>query len=283
MNIKNITYLVAAMAAVSCLQSCEKELEPYSHSDSYLNFRFVNSNGQDMLNEEIVKNGAVVDVPVLYNFKTHGNIMTDTVWLPAKTVSFVTNYDREYALEQVEVEGADNAIPDVDYVAFDNPEAQRVMVVKAGESTFSVPVILLRSSGLQTKNAVLKVRFKENKNFKNGFSAMQTRVVSFTDKLAKPSVWDTYNLTNIFGTYGDVKFQLMIEWSGQSWSDEFITEMYTTDKAYFDYLAKVFTKRLAEENIQRTASGQDVWREADGTAITFTYTPSGGPGTLPPV
>ncbi len=269
MNIKNITYLVAAVAFACCVQSCEKELESYSHQESYLNFRFQKSNGDDMLNSELASSNSVVNTPVQYNFKTHGTIQQDTIWLQAKYIGFVTDYDREYTLEQIEVAGADNAVPGVDYVAFDNPEAQRVMVVKAGESNFLVPVILLRSSGLQKKDAILKVRFKENKNFKNGFSNMQTRIISFTDRLTKPAVWDEYNLDLLFGSYGDVKFQLMLDWSGLSWSDEFISEMYTTDKAYFDYLSALFKKRLAEENAERQSRGEDVWREADGTAISF--------------
>lgn len=269
MNIKNITYLVAAVAFACCVQSCEKELESYSHQESYLNFRFQKSNGDDMLNSELASSNSVVNTPVQYNFKTHGTIQQDTIWLQAKYIGFVTDYDREYTLEQIEVSGADNAVPGVDYVAFDNPEAQRVMVVKAGESNFLVPVILLRSSGLQKKDAILKVRFKENKNFKNGFSNMQTRIISFTDRLTKPAVWDEYNLDLLFGSYGDVKFQLMLDWSGLSWSDEFISEMYTTDKAYFDYLSALFKKRLAQENAERQSRGEDVWREADGTAISF--------------
>lgn len=251
------------------LASCEKELEPYSHPDAYLNFRFFNAGGDELKNDDIAKDQAVVDVPLLYNFKTHGDIQTDTIWIQAKTVGFVTDADREYALEQIQVEGAQNATPGVDYVAFDSPEARRLQVVKAGESLFRVPVVMLRSPGLQTKNAILKVRFKPNENFKNGFTMMQTRVISFTDKLSKPTTWDSCNLNLIFGTYGDVKFQLMIDWSELSWSDEWIQEMYDTDKAYFDYLAKVFALRLAEENARRQAAGQDVYREADGTAVVF--------------
>ena len=93
------------------LASCEKELEPYSHPDAYLNFRFFNAGGDELKNDDIAKDQAVVDVPLLYNFKTHGDIQTDTIWIQAKTVGFVTDADREYALEQIQVEGAQNATP----------------------------------------------------------------------------------------------------------------------------------------------------------------------------
>ena len=65
----------------------------------------------------------------------------------------------------------------------------------------------------------------------------------------------------------------MIDWSGKPWSDEFILENYNTDKEYFKYMAQVFAKRLAEENAARELAGQDVWREADGTPVTFTRKP----------
>lgn len=269
---KAIKYLALA-AVLPFATSCEKELEPYSNPDCYLNFRFQNSEGKDYQNEDLVKTPNVVSSLVLYNFKTHGNVQSDTVWIEAKTAGFVRDYDREFALEQVGVEGADNAVPGVDYVAFDSQDAQRIQVVKAGESYFKVPVVVLRNSGLQTKSVVLKVRFKENRNFKNGFTMMQSRIISITDRVSKPSVWDECDLDHVFGAYGDMKFQLMIEWSGKPWSDEFILENYNTDKAYLSYMDQVFANRLKKENEAREAEGLDVWREADGTAVDFTPKP----------
>ena len=269
-EMKMIKYLAMAAMMLTITTSCEKDLEAYSNSDCYLNFRFYNSEGKDYQNEDLVKTPSIVTSAVLYNFKTHGDVLSDTVWIEAKTAGFVKDYDREYALEQVEVEDAENAIPGVDYVAFDTPEAQRIQIVKAGESIFKVPVVMLRNSGLQTKNVVLKIRFKENQNFKNGFTMMQTRIISFTDRVSKPSVWDECKLDRIFGAYGDVKYQLMIEWSGKSWSDEFILENYNTDQAYLSYMDQVFVKRLASENAERVKAGKDVWREADGTPVDFT-------------
>ena len=265
-----IKYMALAAITFAGVTSCEKELEPYSNTDCYLNFRFIDNKGTDIVNENLENTLSVIETPLLYNFKTHGNVQSDTVWIQARTVGFVMDYDREYALEQIEVKDAVNAVAGVDYVAFDSQEAQRIQVVKAGESTFLVPVVLLRSKNLQTKNVVLKVRFKENKNFKNGFTMMQTRVISFTDRLSKPSVWDACGLNTIFGNYGNTKYQLMIDWSGKSWSDEFIQEKYNQDKGYLSYMAQVFAKRLAEENAARQAKGEDVWREEDGTVVSFT-------------
>ena len=270
---KKILFPAIAAVLLTIAISCEKELVPYSSTDCFLNFRFLDSKGEDMQNEDLVKKPEIIDIPVLYNFKTHGSVAYDTVWIDAKTAGFVKDYDREFALEQVEVEGADNAVPGEDYVDFNSPEAQRIQVVKAGESHFKVPVVLLRSNNLRTKNLTLKVRIKENQNFKNGFTMMQTRVISFTDRVSKPAVWDDCDFDNIFGEYGDVKYQLMIDWSGKPWSDEFILENYNTDKEYFKYMAQVFAKRLAEENAARELAGQDVWREADGTPVTFTRKP----------
>lgn len=264
-----IKYLTLAAIVLATATSCEKALEPYSNPDCYLNFRFIDSKGNDYQNEDIAKITSIASTPILYNFKTHGNVQSDTVWIEAKTAGFVKDYDRYFDLEQVQVEGAENAIPGEHYYAFDSQEAKNAQVVKAGETLFKVPVILKRDNSLQNKSVVLKIRFKENQNFKNGFTMMQTRIISFTDRLSKPTVWDQCGLDDIFGEYGDVKYQLMIDWSGKSWSDEFILDNYNKDKAYLSYMAQVFEKRLEEENAARQEAGLDVWCEADGTPISF--------------
>ena len=267
---KTIKYLALAAIVLTTATSCEKALEPYSNPDCYLNFRFVDSKGNDYQNEDIAKIPAIANVPILYNFKTHGSVQSDTVWIAAKTAGFVKDYDRDFDLEQIQVEGALNAVPGVDDIAFDSPEGKNALVVKAGETLFKVPVIVLRSTTLQTQDVILKVRFKANENFKNGFTMMQERIISFTDRVSKPTVWDQCGMDDIFGPYGDMKFELMIEWSGKSWSDEFILDNYNKDKAYLSYMAQVFQKRLEKENEERQEANQPVWAEADGTPISFT-------------
>lgn len=266
---KTIKYMALAAIVLTTATSCEKALEPYSNPDCYLNFRFVDNKGNDYQNEDIAKTPSIATVPVLYNFKTHGNVESDTIWIEAKTAGFVKDYDRSFDLEQIQVEGVRNAEPGVDYVPFDSEKAKHVQVVKANETLFKVPVIVLRSANLQTQGVVLKVRFKENENFKNGFTKMQERIISFTDRVSKPTIWDQCGLDDIFGEYGDVKYQLMINWSGKPWSDEFILENYNKDKAYLSYMAQVFQKRLEKENTERIEAGQSVWTEEDGTPISF--------------
>lgn len=266
---KTIKYLALAAIVLTTATSCEKTLEPYSNPDCYLNFRFVDSEGKDYQNENLAKTPSIINTPILYNFKTHGSVQSDTVWINAKTAGFVKDYDRSFDLEQIQVEGVQNAVPGVDYVAFDAPEAKRVQIVKAGEALFRVPVIVLRSTTLLTQDVVLKVRFKENENFKNGFTQMQERIISFTDRVSKPTVWNQCGLDDIFGEYGDVKYQLMIDWSGKPWSDEFILDNYNKDKAYLSYMAQVFQKRLEKENAERIEAGQPVWSEEDGTPVSF--------------
>lgn len=267
-NIKHIT--LAAITLIGTA-SCEKDLEPYSNPDCYLNFLFKTTYGDDYATTDDINTGyAVTDQATIYNFKFHNDRTSDTVWVEAQTMGFVTDYDRQFALEQVMMEGEENAVAGVDYVAFDSEEAQRAMVVKAGETKFKVPVIVKRSEQQRTKTVMLKIRFKANDYFRNGFDCMQERIIAITDRLAKPSVWDDFDLDFFLGYYGEVKHKLMIEWSGNTWDDEYITEVYNTDNAYIDYMDQVFAKRLAEENEKRKAQGLDVYREADGTEVDFT-------------
>lgn len=271
MSIKNLKYLVLSAAMLTCATSCEKDLQPYSHPDCYLNFVFsTSSNDDEATIEDITQGDTNPDLPVIYNFKFSGDVAQDTVWAKAKVLGYVVDYDRAFALEQVLAEGAENAVPGVDYIPFDDPEMQKRMVVKAGENYVNIPVVVKRTEKLKTQSLTLKVRIKENGNFKNGYDCMQTRVFEFTDRLSKPSVWDEFNLDYYLGYYGEVKHKLMIEWSGMPWDDEYITDVYNTDNAYIDYMDQVFQKRLAEENAKRTAQGLDVYREADGTEVDFT-------------
>lgn len=267
MVIKTIKYMVLAAVALVCTTSCEKELEPYSHPDCYVNFSFYDYYNEAATTEDMTDE--IADAPVIFNFKFKGDATQDTVWVDGHIIGFLKDYDRTYAIEQVVVDGEDNAVAGEDYVPFDDASLQSHMVVKAGENTFSVPVVVNRTAKLKTKNLTLKIRFKANENFKNGYEVMQTRVISFTDRLAKPSVWDSYYLDYIYGDYSEAKHTLMIEWTGKAWDDDYITEMYTTDSSYLEYLQQVLAKRLAEENAKRVAAGLDIYREADGSALNF--------------
>lgn len=270
MNIKNIKYMVLAAAAVCLTTSCEKDLEPYSNPDCYVNFVIKSTwNDGEATSEDIEQGYSDVDVPVAFNFKTKGAATQDTVWVNAKISGFVRDYDRTFAIEQVMMDGADNAVAGTDYVPFDNADVQKHMVVKGGEVYFKVPVVVLRSETLKNKTLTLAIRFKENENFKPGFELMQQRIVTFTDRLSKPTVWDDLYLDYILGAYGDVKYQLMIEWSGEPWDDDYISEIYEKDSYYLDYMCQVFAKRLEAENAKRLAQGLDVYREADGTEVEF--------------
>ena len=46
-----------------------------------------------------------------------GDITPDTVWVVAQTMGFVADYDRQYDLEQVMIEGEENAVPGTDYAS----------------------------------------------------------------------------------------------------------------------------------------------------------------------
>lgn len=271
MKIKNkMKYMALATVALLGTTSCEKDMEAYSNPDCYLNFVIKSTwSDGDATTADIESGYSEVDRNVIYNFKFKGDTQLDTVWVDAKTMGFVTDYDREFALEQVQVEGEENAVAGEDYVAFDSPEAQKCMVVKAGENRFRVPVLVKRSEKMKTKSVALRIRFKENSNFKNGLKGMQERTISITDRLSKPAAWDDFYLDYYIGLYGEKKHELMIQWSGKAWDDEYITEIQTKDPYYVDYMVQIFTKRLNEENAKRAAQGLGPLSEADGTPIDF--------------
>ena len=260
--------ILCALGAL-CLCSCEKQLDVYSNPDCYLNLRFVASSTGEEMDSESIKE-YYDQFTIMYNFKTHGDITQDTVWVDASISGFVKDNDRTYSVEQIAIEGEDNAVAGTDYKAFNDPSVANLYTVKAGEVDFRIPVVLLRSASLKSKSVKIRLRIKANENFKNGIEAFQQRDIVFTDRLTKPAMWDEAYLDYCFGAYGDVKYLLMIEWSGKPWDDEYITELINGDNAYITYLDQVFAKRLEEENAKRIAAGLDVYKEADGTPVDFT-------------
>lgn len=261
------TYIKTVMLAVmagAALTSCEKELEEYSHPDCYLNFYY----WSQAQNEALTSDEVTEDMTVAtYSFATKPvELKRDTVWLDAIVAGTISDEPRKFMLEQVTVEGADNAKPGVHYVDF--KDAQDIYVVDGGKNMVKVGVVLLRDGSLKNETVTLKFRFKDNGVFKPGYSNMTERTIVYTDRLSKPANWDEYYMDYTIGVYGQVKHQLMIEWTGKAWDEDYIVE-FNVDQAYTAYMATWFQKKLVQENAARIAGGQDVYREADGTEVSF--------------
>lgn len=263
--------IVAGVILSVLVMACEKDLSLYDTPDCRLNFRYYQYG--DLLDAENVTDEMRL---TLYSFIYAGGEMErDTLWFQISTMGFLSGEERPLALQQIQVEGEENAVPGVHYVAFDDAEYRLLYCVPANQDTLSIPVILLRDASLQEKNVRLKFGFKENEYFKPGYVGLTERVINITDRLAKPGNWGECYMDQVVGAYGEVKHQLMIEWTGEAWDEDYVKEFAEGDGAYQSYMSQWFIRKLDEENAKRLADPEigEVYREADGTIVDFTPLP----------
>lgn len=100
---------------------------------------------------------------------------------------------------------------------------------------------------------------------------MSVQTLHISGRLNQPSKWSAYYCDYYFGTYGQKKHELMIEWTGKNWDDDYLDEFFGGDPGYVDYMAHWFKVKLEEENQKRVDAGLGKYTEDDGTIIEFTY------------
>ena len=140
-------------------------------------------------------------------------IVVDTVWVEMATSGFVTDYDRPFKVEQVQLSEGDlrgvanivNAQAGSNYVEFTSAEISKYLVVKAGQNSVKFPVVVKRD-GPNTDNGsvYLRLKLKETDAFAQSFPANRFYTIEVTNQLVKPACWDV--LEYYFGgDYGVAK------------------------------------------------------------------------------
>lgn len=243
---KIIFYIVAAMG----LTACNDAAELYNYPENKIGFVFKNKESK-IFTKSFVHDKA--------------SVTRDTVYLPMRTMGFVPAEDRPIRVEQLEITNADvpgalNAIPGVHYVPFDDPDWQRLAVVKGGKADVGLPVILLRDVSLLNNDIALKVRIVENETFKITNPALAERIVVFSDQLLKPAKWDN-TFVRYFGTYGPIKHRFMLDNTTELWDDAFIDYLINDDTSYMIILMRILQDKLIDENARRAAAGLGPLRE----------------------
>lgn len=266
---KRICILLASMSLLVLLASCEKELVPYNDPICRLNFQYWDDFTSSWMTTEDLEGYSDDSYSTTsYSFIYEGITDRDTLWFQIRTSGFLSDQPRPIALQQITVpDTVDNAESGVHYVPFDSPELAAAYTVPANTDTLRIPVILLRDPSLETKDVVLRFGFAENDYFEPGFKSMSYRTIYISARLSQPTLWESY----YFGEWGPVKHQLMIEWTGETWDDSYLTELYNGDSGYIYYMAEWFSKKLEEENEKRAATGLEPYTEADGTLVAFAY------------
>ncbi len=174
-------------------------------------------------------------------------VKTDTVFFDIYAIGGPKDFDRSFKLQQVLLNGMDNAVPGQHYVAFDDANMQDDYLFKAGEVHKKIPIVLLRDPSMKTKSFVLKFNVVANENFQLGETSNSWRKVIMTDRLSKPDNW-TSSVNNVYlGEYSVRKHRFIIEVSGQKWDFDFI-KLMIAEPTLLDYYKSVFKIALIEYN-----------------------------------
>jgi len=180
-----LTFIMAGIAFLFCLQGC-KEDDKLMFDDSEPKVSF-----------DKRYSGTLVD-SVNYSFAFQSKeIVTDTVQIPLRIIGLPRAVDRPVAIELATRSTAKEGY----HFKLENA------FIAANESDGLVNLIFFRRAGLKDSVVTAELKIVANNEFKPGYddkgvSAVLDRLTwrfTLTDKLEKPSIWDSY-WKNLFGT-----------------------------------------------------------------------------------
>jgi len=268
-NMRKVLSTIFILLLLISMASCEKDLPLYSDTTCRLNFYYNLDNTSEFKPEMALSS---------YSF-VYGdpNIKSDTLWFDIQSMGFVSDQDRPIEFAQVDTT-ANMAISGKHYVAFNDPSIASYYKMPAGKAITKIPVVLLRDESLKDTSVVLKFCIKDNGYFTKGYDSYQTRIITFTDRMAEPSKWTynysgeddyTFSLVDYFGTYGVVKHKFLIEHTGKKWDNDYIEQFMTGDSDYRLYIQDKMITDLETLNSERAAQGLGELSESDGTIVSF--------------
>lgn len=264
-------WIIGFVAVFVC---CTETYPMYNLKDTRLGFGFKYDESAQM----------VLDSAIRFSFVYQPELTETTIWVEVKTSGFLSDKARAFEVEQVVADASNiftklpagtsvkNAEPGVHFKPLSDPEIKSQMVVPAGAATARFPIVFYRHPDMKTDKLYLRLRIKENSNFKESFRKDRFAVVEVSDMLTKPATWDFAN--GFAGTYSKVKHEFMISvatWLiDEAWFEDNFKGYETNDQGYVFYLSNYFTDKLIAENDARLARGEDVIKDENGNPIFFT-------------
>lgn len=261
---KNIHILTAA-AALLLLHGCKNNILMDYQGDAILYFA---SDISSLYQSETEFNrNALKDSMKTYTFYyDEPSVTTTDVTFDLYAAGGPRDYDRPFRLEQIMEAEGDNAVPGVNYEAFDSEQMQGVYVMKAGQTHMELPIRIKRNDALN--EFVLRFRLVENEHFKLGQEEYLWRKLLFTSALQRPTKWTDQYAEYYFGTYSYTKHAWMIEETGFRWDNDFLDTLLSETDAFYFWLGKL-KARVAEINRQREAEGLGPWLDENGEPIAL--------------
>lgn len=273
---KTISKIIFAVLLTLSAASCTEKYPLYDYPDNRLGFQYTYDEATQQ----------VLDSTTRFTFVYKpSDVMQDTVWVTMQTSGFTSKEDRHFELIQLVADATNihtslpegtevaNAAAGTHFLSFDDPELKKHLVVKAGATTASVPVVLFRHPDLQQKKIYLRFALKENENFKESFQKNRYMVIEMSDMLSMPKEWGMGHIQHYFaGPYSVAKHRFMIDNATWTLDDKWFSNHFATwtvDMGYTGYLSTFFTRKLIEVNDQRLADGLDVIKDEKGNPIYF--------------
>ena len=240
-------FFISVLAFVACQ---ENEISTFDNESSLFFFRDIynnNSKGTPQLDS------------TSYSFFLAGSIQIDTVWLDVLLTGSPSDQDRPFRIVQSNVGEPGGAVAGTHYVAFDDPEMVKRMVMPANKVSVALPVIMTRTPQMDTEEYRLDMEILPNEYFIQGIKDRVVYVLKITGKATKPANWDSPNsYLATFGEWGQEKMRFIIDYVGYNTFDETLI----TDYRY--YLQLKAREKLAEYEAVKGPI-----YEADGTRVTF--------------
>lgn len=149
-------FFISVLAFVACQ---ENEISTFDNESSLFFFRDIynnNSKGTPQLDS------------TSYSFFLAGSIQVDTVWLDVLLTGSPSDQDRPFRIVQSNVGEPGGAVAGTHYVAFDDPEMVKRMVMPANKVSVALPVIMTRTPQMDTEEYRLDMEILPNEYFIQG-------------------------------------------------------------------------------------------------------------------
>lgn len=180
------------------IASCqEKDIDSFNKNDSYIYFDIpyqLDSYGKET---------NIRQDSISYSFALDDASVTDTIIkVVVKVIGTPVNHDRSYKIEIVDKE---TTMTTEDW----NAAVINNRVIKAGELTDTIFVNVKRNEKVKEQWVHAVLRIIPNEEFQIGYANLQTVKVSYSDILAQPNWWSSWE--SVFGEFCREKYRKWIE------------------------------------------------------------------------
>jgi hypothetical protein len=192
-------------------------------------------------------------------FLLNSDVLRDTVLVRVNTMGKLSSQARPVVLVQANAGAEGAAVAGVHYVPFDDASLKPLLQVLAGKAFADIPVVLIRDESLDTTKVRLELALVTNDYFRSGVAEKQRFIITTTDLLEKPSMWNRWG-TFLGASWGPVKMRFLLDITGYT---EWNTSPMISLAQYFGALAK---QKLLEYN---AAHPDEPLKEANGDLVSF--------------